>query len=46
MPADTTLKYLPDAAAVRAQITKNLNNPAYFKAPVHFHKILPLMYCK
>ena len=44
--ADTTLKDLPDRAAVRARIIKNLNNPDYYKKPVHFHKILPLMYCK
>ena len=44
--ADTTLKDLPNAAAVRARIAKNLDNPDYYKKPVHFHKILPLMYCK
>ena len=44
--ADTTLKDLPDRAAVRERITKNLNNPDYYKKPVHFSKILPLMYCK
>ena len=45
--ADTTLKNLPDMAAVRARITKNMDNPDYFKKPVHFRKILPLMYyCK
>jgi hypothetical protein len=45
--ADTTLKDLPDEAAVRARIKKHLNDLHYFKKPVHFRKILPLMYyCK
>ncbi|OJW79521.1 MAG: hypothetical protein BGO69_12375 [Bacteroidetes bacterium 46-16] len=44
--ADTTLKDLPDRAAVRARIKEHLNDPHYFKKPVHFRKILPLMYCK
>lgn len=44
--ADETLKDLADGAAVRARIKKNLDNPDYYKKPVHFRKILPLLYCK
>jgi hypothetical protein len=44
--ADTTLKDISDQSAVRERVAKNLNNNDYYKKPVHFHKILPLMYCK
>jgi hypothetical protein len=44
--ADTTLKNIPDREGVRERLAKNINNPKFFKKPVHFHKILPLMYCK
>ena len=44
--ADTTLKDISDPKEVRERIAKNLNNRDYYKKPVHFHKILPLMYCK
>ena len=44
--ADTTLKNITSAKEVRERIEKNVNNPSYFKKPVHFRKILPLMYCK
>ncbi len=44
--ADTTLKNITNAREVRKRIGANINNPNYFKKPVHFHKILPLMYCK
>jgi len=44
--ADTTLKDITNAKEVRERIEKNISNPTYFKKPVHFQKILPLMYCK
>jgi hypothetical protein len=44
--ADTTLKELPGREAVRERLAKNVDNPNYYKAPAHFRKILPLMYCK
>ena len=44
--SDTTMKYITSSKEVRERITKNLNNPNFYDKPVHFHKILPLMYCK
>ncbi|MEI8279536.1 MAG: hypothetical protein WCG87_07205 [Bacteroidota bacterium] len=44
--SDTTLKLITDPQQVREHIAKNINNHMYFNKPVHFHKILPLMYCK
>ena len=44
--ADTTLKNITSRGALRERIEKNMNNPVFYKAPVHFKKILPLMYCK
>jgi hypothetical protein len=44
--ADTTLKDITSQKALRDRIAKNVNNPAFYKPPVHFHKKLPLMYCK
>ena len=46
MVADTTLKDIGSSTELRDRISKNINNPAYFKKPVHFRKILPLMYCR
>jgi len=43
---DTTLKNISSREALRNHLTKNVNNPAFFSKPVHFHKKLPLMYCK
>jgi len=43
---DTTLKDIASREALRERITKNLNNPDYYGKPVHFHRRLPLMYCK
>jgi hypothetical protein len=44
--ADPTLKDIPNREALRERIAKNLNNPSFYKKPVHFDKKLPLMYCK
>lgn len=44
--ADTTLKDITSGKALRERIEKNVNNPKFFKAPVHLKKKLPLMYCK
>jgi hypothetical protein len=44
--ADTTLKDITSREALRERIAKNVNNPNFYGKPVHFHKILPLMYCK
>ena len=43
---DTTLKNITSREALRERLTKNINNPGYYAKPVHFHKKLPLMYCK
>ena len=43
---DTTLKFISNSKEVRERITKNLDNPSFYDKPVHFHKILPLMYCR
>lgn len=44
--ADATLKDLTSREALRKRIAENVNNPGYYKSPVHFRKILPLLYCK
>lgn len=44
--ADTTLKDITSREALRERFARNLNNPHFYKQPVHFHKKLPLMYCK
>ena len=44
--ADSTLININSREALRERIAKNMNNPHYFKKPVHFRKKLPLMYCK
>ncbi len=44
--ADSTLKDITSRDALRERLAKNVNNPGFYKEPVHFHKKLPLMYCK
>lgn len=44
--ADKTLKNISSPAELRKRVTENLNNPKFYKRTVHFHKKLPLMYCK
>ena len=44
--ADSTLNNITSREALRERISKNVNNPDYYKKPVHFHKKLPLMFCK
>ncbi len=44
--ADTTLKDITSREALRERIAKNVDNPNFYKKPVHLHKKLPLMYCK
>ena len=46
MVNDPTLKDLPNSAAVRERIAADLKDTTKIMKPVHFHKILPLMYCK
>ncbi len=45
MVNDTTMRTLPNSKSVRDLMAKNINNPSFFYKPLHFHKILPLMYC-
>ena len=44
--ADTTLKNITSREALRKRIAEHVNDLTYYKTSVHFHKILPLMYCK
>lgn len=44
--ADTTLKDITSRSSLVDRIEKNINNPNFYKAPVHLKKKLPLMYCK
>lgn len=44
--ADTTLNNIASRDKLRERLTKNVNNRAYYAPPVHFHKVLPLMYCE
>lgn len=43
---DEDLKKLGSSAAISDAISRNSNNAKYFGKPMHFRKILPLMYCK
>jgi len=43
---DPELKNIADRSALRDRMAKDISNPKYCKNPVHFRKILPLMYCK
>jgi len=36
---DSTMRYLKNSEEVRAYITKNLNNPAFYQTPKHFYKV-------
>lgn len=44
--ADTTLKDITSRSSLIERIEKNVNNPNFYKAPVHLKKKLPLLYCK
>ena len=44
--SDTTMKKISSQKGVRERIAKNLNNLSFYDKHIHFHKILPLMYCK
>lgn len=44
--ADTTLKDITSRSSLLERIEKNVNNPNFYKAPVHLKKKLPLLYCK
>jgi len=46
MVADPAIKDCKSSKEVSDLIAKNINNAAFYDQPLHFHKILPLMYCK